>query len=555
MAEETAGQAALGIPELFAQLESKSLRAGAVIPGTVGARDGDDVEIDLGELGAGRCAAGELDGVEAGTTLDFFVEEESTPARVSRHIAEGLEKWSWLEAARRDGSPVSGTVVAVVRDGLSVDIGLKAFCPARDADVVPVEDLEALIGQTFDFRVTRFDPRNGKKKGAPMVSRRALLEGDARAAARRDQPDAPADEHEATDGEAVETPALEEGAIVTGRVVRFAKFGAFVQIGAVDGLLHLNEMSWSRVRRPQDVLEMGQEIEVKVLSHDSEKNRLSLSMKALDGSPWEGVADRYPVGDRFSGKVVRLVDYGAFVELEPGVDGLIHVSEMSWSGKVAHPSSLVSVGQSLEAVVVAVDEGRQRIGLSLRQAQGNPWADVAERYPPGTRIRGPIHNIREFGIFVGMEEGIDGLVHVSDLEWGEFEGKLDARFEKGEQVEAIVLHVDVERQRISLGIKQLTADPGAELLDRLQPGDVVPGVVKRVADFGAFVEIAPGLEGLVHKSELADEAPEDPATAVEPGQEVSARVLLVDTVERKVSLSLRAAGDGADEGGEAPAAD
>jgi len=416
---------------------------------------------------------------------------------------------------------VEGVIVARVKGGLSVDIGVKAFLPGSQVDLRPVRNLEALMGERSQFKIIKFN----KRRGNIVLSRRALLEK----------------ERERQRRETLQT--LEVGQIVDGVIKNITDYGAFIDLGGIDGLLHVTDMSWGRVNHPSEMFQVGDQLKVKVLKFDPETERVSLGLKQIQPDPWVDAAHKYPIGKRVRGKVVSLTDYGAFLELEPGIEGLVHVSEMSWTKRVKHPSKVVNVGDVVDAVVLDIDEGNRKISLGMKQIEPNPWSLIEEKYPVGTHVRGTVRNITNFGIFVGLEEGIDGLVHVSDISWTEQIKHPGEKFKKGDEVEAVVLKIDKENEKFSLGIKQLQPNPWDDIQRRYPLGSEVEGEVTNVADFGAFVRLEEGIEGLIYTAELAAEPVARPSDVVKPGDRVRAIVTRVDPNEQKISLSIKAIHD------------
>jgi small subunit ribosomal protein S1 len=400
-----------------------------------------------------------------------------------------------------------------------VDIGLPAFLPGSQIDLQPVRDLDKLIGQTFPFKILKYN----KKRNNVVLSRRALLEKE-----REEQRNAL-------------MSTLQNDQILEGTVKNITDYGVFIDLGGIDGLLHVTDMSWGRAAHPSEICKIGDRIRVKVLNFDRERNRVSLGLKQLTPDPWTTVLEKYPVGKKVRGKIVNLTDYGAFVELESGVEGLIHVSEMSWTQKIKHPSKLVSAGDMVDAVVLAVDPEKKRISLGMKQVEPNPWDVIAEKYPVGTVIEGKIKNITDFGIFIGIDEGIDGLVHISDISWTKRIRHPSELFKKGQEVQAKVLHIDKEQERFSLGIKQLEPDPWEEIPNKYPVGSTVTGVVTNVTDFGIFVEIEEGVEGLVHVSEVSREKIKTPVGLFKAGDMITAKVINVAKKERRIGLSIRRA--------------
>jgi small subunit ribosomal protein S1 len=532
--------------ELFEQ-SVKSVKEGEVVRGTVLSVDEDHVQIDIGFKSEGLVPTWEFmddDGtvlVGPGDAVDVLVEEsEDHLGRIvlSKEKADRLLVWDEISRAYKADEPVEGTVLSRVKGGLAVDIGVKAFLPGSQVDLRPVRNLEQVVGNKLKFKIIKFN----KRRGNIVLSRRALLETERRKL------------RETT----LET--LAPGQIIDGVIKNLTDYGAFIDLGGIDGLLHVTDMSWidlggidgllhvtdmswGRVNHPSELFHVGDEIKVKVLKFDSDSERVSLGLKQIQPDPWIDASIRYPIGKRIQGKVVSLAEYGAFVELEAGIEGLIHVSEMSWTKRVKHPSKVVSVGDQVEALVLDVDERERKISLGMKQIEENPWSMIEQTYPIGTRVTGTIRNITNFGIFVGLEEGIDGLVHVSDISWTEQIKHPGEKFKKGDTVEAVVLKIDKENEKFSLGIKQLEANPWEEILKRYPVGGEVTGVITRVAEFGAFVELEQGIEGLIYSSDLSSERVEDPADVAVPGQEVTALVMKVDPLEQKISLSIRAMTD------------
>jgi small subunit ribosomal protein S1 len=518
--------------ELFGSID-RSFKEGEIARGKVLSIDNDYVQVDIGFKSEGMIAAWEFmteDGeitIEVGDTVEVLVEEvenEEGQLVLSKEKAERLKVWDEISNAYESEEPVEGTIVARVKGGLSVDIGVKAFLPGSQVDLRPVRNLEALLGEKAKFKIIKFN----KRRGNIVLSRRALLET----------------ERKMMREETLET--LSEGQILDGVIKNLTDYGAFIDLGGIDGLLHITDMSWGRINHPSELFHVGDEIKVKVLKFDTESERVSLGLKQIQPDPWIDAGMRYPMGMRIQGKVVSLTDYGAFIELEPGIEGLVHVSEMSWTKRIKHPSKVVSIGDEVEAVVLDVDERDRKISLGMKQIEENPWTVIEERYPVGTRVKGQVRNITNFGIFVGLEEGIDGLVHVSDISWTDQVKHPSDRFEKGDEVEAVVLKIDKENEKFSLGIKQLTANPWESILKKYKVGSEVTGPISSVTDFGVFVRLEDGIDGLVYSSELAPERIENPSEHFKEGQEVTAIVTKVDANEQKISLSIRAVDDKAE---------
>ena len=519
--------------ETFADLfenSSKNLKEGEVVQGQVLSVDEEHVQIDIGFKSEGLVATWEFmddDGnvlVSTGDTVDVLLEEaEDAYGRIvlSKEKADRLKIWDEISRAYKADEAVEGTVIARVKGGLAVDIGVKAFLPGSQVDLRPVRNLEQVVNKKLKFKIIKFN----KRRANIVLSRRALLETERKKL------------RETT----LET--LAPGQIVDGVIKNLTDYGAFIDLGGIDGLLHVTDMSWGRVNHPSELFHVGDEIKVKVLKFDPDTERVSLGLKQIQPDPWIDASMRYPIGKRIEGKVVSLAEYGAFMELEPGIEGLIHVSEMSWTKRIKHPSKMVSVGDNVEAVVLDVDERERKISLGMKQIEPNPWSVIEEKYPVNTKVSGTVRNITNFGIFVGLEEGIDGLVHVSDVSWTEQIKHPGEKFKKGDVIEAVVLKIDKENEKFSLGIKQLEANPWDEILKRFPVGDEVTGEVTSVADFGAFVKLEEGIEGLIYSSDLSTERVESPSDVVQPGQSVTALVTKVDPLEQKISLSIRALTD------------
>ena len=516
--------------ELFEQASALP-EEGNIVKGTIVRIQGDYVMVDIGSKSEGMIPmsefsyGGEPPELQAGDEVEVLFEkgeDESGAVVLSKEKADRLRVWDKISAIAEEDGTINGRIIGRVKGGLAVDIGVKAFLPGSQIDLRPVRDLDGLIGQKFEFKILKFN----KQRNNIVLSRRALLEK----------------EREKLRAETLKH--LEEGKTINGVVKNITDYGAFIDLGGVDGLLHITDMSWGRVGHPSELFRVGDEATVLVLQYDKEKERVSLGLKQTQPDPWLTVPERFPVGEKITGKVVSIADYGAFIEIEPGVEGLIHVSEMSWSKKPKHPSKFFDAGQTVEAVVQEIDVENRRISLSYKATEPNPWDAVAEKYPPGTRIQGQIKNITDFGVFVGIEEGIDGLIHVSDISWTQRISNPAEVFKKGDIVEAVVLHVDRDNERFSLGIKQLSEDPWLTIGKRFPVGAVVKGSVTNITDFGLFVELEPGIEGLVRTNEISrDRNEEAPHKEFEPGTEVKAVILNIDPHERKISLSIRAAGD------------
>lgn len=529
MAQQTKAAATSGSGEFRALLEesTRTVQPGQVVRGTVLEVTSEYVTVDIGYKSEGRIPIREFTDpqgnvtVREGDEVEVYFEStgsDDTEVILSRTKAEQRRVWQRIGDAYESGGTVEGVIVGKVKGGLKVDLGVSAFLPGSHVDIRPGRNLEKYVGERGRFAVLKFN----RNRGNVVVSRRLVLER----------------EREQMKEETLKV--LEEGIVLEGTVKNITEYGAFVDLGGIDGLLHVTDMSWGRVNKPTDVVQVGDKVKVVVLKYDPERGRVSLGMKQIVPDPWTTVAERYPVGSRVRGKVVSLTDYGAFVEVEPGVEGLVHVSEMSWTRRVTHPSSILQQGQEVDVVVIDVDPANRRMSLGLKQAEPNPWELVRINHPVGSRVRGKVKSITDFGIFVGVEEGIDGLVHISDFHWTKKVRHPSEMFQKGDEVEAVVLSIDTQQQRLSLGIKQLTEDPWKTLPQRCPPGTRVKGKVTSVADFGVFVEIEDGVEGLIHVSQLSTERVEKPQTMFAPGQEVEAEVTAIDVQDRKISLSIRA---------------
>jgi small subunit ribosomal protein S1 len=520
-------------PEMRAIYE-ESLRdviEGDIVKGTILEMRDDVVLVDIGYKSEGliplrefRTPSGEIT-AKVGDTVDVYLEqrEDSDGLIVlSREKAEKIKIWDELSQVYEKGGPISGMILGRTKGGLIVDIGVRAFLPGSQVDLRPVRDLDKLIGKAFPMKIIKLN----QKRGNIVLSRRELLE----------------EERKHLKEDTLAT--LAEGKRVKGKIKNITEYGAFVDLGGLDGLLHITDMSWGRIGHPSEIFQVGDEIEVVVLKFDRTNERVSLGYKQRLADPWEAVEQRYPVGAKFKGKVVSMTDYGAFVELEEGVEGLVHISEMSWTQRVKHPSKVVAIGDMVEVVVLDVDRGNKRISLGMRQAEPNPWNFIEERYPVGTRVEGRVRNLADFGAFVELEEGIDGLIHISDMSWTKRIRHPSEILKKGEKVDALVLHVDKANHRISLGLKQVQQDPWqAAVPEKYRVGMDVQGKVIRTTDFGAFVELEDGVEGLLHVSELSHERVNKPEDIVQVGQELILKVIKLDPEERKIGLSLRAIAD------------
>src|SRR5687767_3113651 len=522
----------------FAAMLAESLgqeggvKEGEILRGTVIAVNKDFAIVDVGYKSEGqvpleefRMADGSI-GVKPGDVVDVLLESRENDAGMcvlSKEKADRFKVWDEISAACERDELIEGVITTRVKGGLSVTIrgGVKAFLPGSQVDLRPVRNLDSFLGQNFKFKVIKFN----KKRGNIVLSRRVLLEKE-RAALK-----------EST------LERLKEGQVVEGIVKNLTEYGAFIDLGGIDGLLHITDMSWGRVTHPSELFQVGDHVRVKVLKFNSETERVSLGLKQMMEDPWTHAQGKYPPVTVVRGKVVSLKDYGAFIELEQGIEGLIHISEMSWTRRVKHPSKMLAIGDTVEAVVLDIDPRQNRISLGMKQLEPNPFSSLKEKYPPGTVVKGVVRNIADFGIFVEIEEGIDGLVHISDLSWTQRVKHPSELYQKGDEVEAVVLNIDFdgEKPKVSLGIKQLVPDPWDRIPYDYPAGKIVEAKVIKVLDFGAFVEIEKGVEGLIHVSEFSDQRIEDPKNFVKPGQSLKAEIISVDTAERKIGLSFRGA--------------
>ena len=513
---------------LFEQsMVESDVRPGEVVHGKVVHVSRDFVTVDIGFKSEGQIPIQEFldrDGevtVEAGDDVDVFFDGQDSEhggVILSKAKAEQVKVWREIEEAFNDEQPIMGKIVGKVKGGLKVDVGVPAFLPGSHADIRPARNLDRYIGETGEFAILKFN----RARGNVVVSRRSVLEKEREL--QREQT----------------LKVLEEGIIIEGVVKNITDYGAFVDLGGIDGLLHVTDMSWGRVAKPSDVIKVGDTVKVVVLKYDADKGRVSLGMKQILPDPWSSVAERYPVGSRVTGKVVSLADYGAFVELEPGIEGLVHVSEMSWTKRVTHPSKVLEPGQDVEVMVLDVDASNRRVSLGLKQAMANPWEQLKYDHPIGSHVSGTVKHITDFGLFVGIEEGIDGLVHISDLHWTKKVKHPSELYKKGDPIEATVLDIDVDNERVALGVKQLSEDPWESLARRYPVGARTHGKITTVTDFGVFVELEDGIEGLIHVSQLSNERIEKPQDHFHPGEELEAEVAQIDPKERKIGLSVKA---------------
>ena len=507
--------------------ESK-FKNGSLVEGTVSAVKDGDVFIDIGYKSEGVVPADEFgDGadIKVGDKVTVMLRElendKTGMVSLSKKAADDKIRWEKILDRYVEGCVVTGTIKSAVRGGLLVQIDdVEAFLPGSQVEVVPVKDLEPYVGQTYDFKVIKIS----NERRNLIVSRRELIEGTM------------------AEKKAELMSSLQKGEIRKGKVKNITDFGAFVDLDGLDGLLHITDMTWGRIKHPSEILKVGDELDVMVLDVDRDRERVSLGLKQTQPNPWDAIQDQFPVGSRVSGKVVNLAPYGAFVEIAPGIEGLVHISEFCWTKRVARASDMLSVGDEVQVVVLSVDMENQKIALGIRQTQDNPWDTVLERYPVGSKIKGKVRNFTAYGAFVELEEGIDGMIHVSDMSWTRKINHPSECLQKGQEVEAVVLDVDPSQQRISLGLKQAQTDPWAEIAAKYPVGSVVKGKVSKIASFGAFVELEDGVDGLVHISQISDQRVEKVKDVLDVGQEVEARVVKVDRGERRIGLSIRAMG-------------
>jgi small subunit ribosomal protein S1 len=533
MATDTSTAAGAASTEDFAALLEESfgngeLTEGSVIKGTVLSIDGDNVLIDVGLKSEGRVplkefgAPGQASEIDVGDVVDVYLERmenKNGEAVLSRERARREEAWTQLEIAFEKTERVTGTIFGRVKGGFTVDLsGAVAFLPGSQVDVRPIRDVGPLMGTPQPFQILKMD----RRRGNIVVSRRAVLE-ESRAEQRNEL-----------------LANLKEGQVLEGMVKNITDYGAFVDLGGVDGLLHVTDIAWRRINHPSEALSIGQTVKVQVIRYNSETQRISLGMKQLDADPWEGVELKYPVGTKFTGRVSNITDYGAFVELEPGVEGLVHVSEMSWTKKNVHPGKIVSTSQEVDIMVLEVDSQKRRISLGLKQCHDNPWEAFASSHPAGGDIGGEIKNITEFGLFVGLSGDIDGMVHLSDLSWDMDGEEAVKEYEKGQTVKVRILDVDVEKERISLGVKQLSEDPFASAMEGIRKGETVTCTVSAVTDGGLEVMVSGSLQGFIRRAELSRERSEQRPDRFAVGDRIDAQVVNIDKRDRKLSLSIKA---------------
>ena len=514
--------------ESYLQKDFADLEEGGLVKGQV-VRIGPEVAlVDVNFKSEGQIPVEEFQDSEGNLNVaendevDVFVvhkDDQEGTINLSHRRAKRMRVLDELEEYQQNEDNVPGRIVKRIKGGYTVEIkGIEAFLPGSHVDLRPVPDMDALVGQDFEFRILKIN----RKRTNVIVSRRVILE----------------EEREKKRQELMQT--LEEGQTVPGKVKNITDYGVFIDLGGLDGLLHITDMSWRRIKHPKEMVQMGDNLELKVLSFDRESQKVSLGLKQLVPNPWENIHEKYPEGTKVTGRVTNIMDYGAFVELEPGVEGLVHISEMSWTRKLKHPSQMVKNGDDVDVIVLGVDAEKKRISLGMKQVRPNPWDVVEEKYPEGTVLEAPIKNITDFGLFIGIEDGIDGLIHVSDLSWTKKVHHPEEIYQVGDAVRAKVLTVDRENEKFTLGVKQLHEDPWTRIPEKYPEGTTVTGKVTNITDFGLFVEVEEGIEGLVHQSEITREKTEkNPTEYYEVGQEVTAKVIRVSAEERKLGLSVK----------------
>ena len=504
---------------------STSLQTGQIVKGTVIQVRSKEVLVDIGGKSEGVVSASEFSEfstVKLGDQFDVLIEraeDKEGNVHLSKEKAEFRQNWERIQSICNEGGTVQGKVKSVVKGGLVINIGVEAFCPSSQVDVVPPKNLAIYVGNTYEFKVVKLN----QDRQNVVLSRRELVEAERNA--RR----------------ATLLSELVPGDIRKGVVKNITDFGAFIDLNGLDGLLHITDMSWGRLSHPTDLLKIGQELDVVILDINREKERVSLGLKQKDANPWDNIEAKYPLGAKVKGKVVNLVPYGAFVEIEPGVEGLVHVTELSWTKRIAKPSDVLKVGQELDAVVLGINREEQKISLGIRQLETNPWDVAHEKYPPGTKVKGAIRNLTSYGAFLELEEGLDGMIHVSDMSWTRKINHPSESVKKGDVVEAVVLEVDKANQRISLGLKQLSTDPWDGIEQFFKVGDLVKGKVTKLASFGAFVGLEHDIDGLVHISQVSEERVDKIKNVLKVGDDVTARVIKIDRAERRIGLSIKAA--------------
>jgi len=504
----------------------KTMQEGELVSGEIVMIGKEFILVDIGYKSEGQIRINEFIDAEGNITakvgdkIDVLLEKrEDEDGRIilSKEKAAKIKIWDEIKRIYEEDGTIRGQIVSRLKGGMAVDIGLQAFLPGSQIDLKPIKNFDSLIGTKHDFKILKYN----KRRSNIVLSRRALLEKDRKSM------------RETT------LKKIEEGSVVTGTVKNITDYGLFIDLGGIDGLLHITDISWGRVGHPSELFQVGDQIPVKVLKFDTEKERVSLGLKQLKSDPWSDADSKYPINTKVSGKVVSLADYGAFIEIAEGIEGLIHVSEMSWTRKIRHPSQMLKVGDVVEAVVLNIDSVNKRISLGLKQVEPNPWAVIGEKYPIGTTIEGRIKNITDFGIFIGIDEGIDGLVHISDISWTKRIKHPSEVYKKGQEVQAVVLNIDEANERFSLGIKQLTPDPWDEIPVKYKPGTRVTGTITNITDFGVFIELEEGIEGLIHVSELTKEKGGNPLSRFKVEDVIQAKVINLSKDEKKIGLSIK----------------
>ena len=504
---------------------SISFSEGQIVNGTVIEVRSKEVLVDIGYKSEGSVPANEFDDIKEINVGDQFevlierLEDREGMIHLSKERAEFAQNWEKIVAVCEEGGTIKGRVKSVIKGGLLVNVGVEAFLPASQVDIQPPRNLNIFVGESYEFKIVKIN----KERQNIVLSRRELIEQERQ------------ERRSALLGE------MTPGDVRKGTVKNITDFGAFIDLNGLDGLLHITDMSWGRINHPSEMVKVGQEIDVVVLDVNKEKERVSLGLKQKMANPWDDIETKFPVGTKIAGKVVNLVSYGAFVELEPGVEGLVHVTELSWTKRITRPHDVLKQGQELEAVVLAVNVEEQKISLGVRQLETNPWDSALEKYPPGTKIKGKIRNLTSYGAFIELEEGIDGMIHVSDISWTRKINHPSEVIKKGDEVEAVVLEIDKENQRISMGLKQLSEDPWENIDSFYKVGDLVTGKVSKLASFGAFIGLAHDIDGLVHISQISEERVEKIKSALDVGQDVTARVIKIDRADRRIGLSIKAA--------------
>ena len=511
--------------ELAELIDSKfrELREGSIVTGTIQEIRPQVVLVDIGYKSEGAISISEFEDeeIEVGDQIEVLLERLENDEGIvvlSKEKAAHKQNWDKIVGVYRDGGLVKGKVKSVVKGGLMVNVGVEAFLPGSQVDIIPPRDLNEYVGKVYEFKIVKV---NDDRKNI-VLSRREVIEAE-----RADQRQ-----------RFLET--VKEGDKVEGLVKNITDFGAFVDLRGMDGLLHITDMSWGRVNHPSEMLHIGQSLEVVILEVDRDKERVSLGLKQMTDNPWADIERKYPINSQVKGRVTKLLPYGAFVELEKGVEGLVHVSELSWVKRITRPSDVLKLDQEIEAVVLSISVKEQKISLGVRQLEDNPWADIESRFPIGTGIKGQVRHLTPYGAFVGLEEGIDGMIHVSDMSWTRKINHPSEVLKKGDEVEAIVLEIKKEDQRVSLGIKQLESDPWESINDRFKVGDMVSGQVAKIASFGAFVNLDGDIDGLIHISQLSEDHVERVKDVIKVGDEITARVIKVDSIERRIGLSIKA---------------